>query len=478
MKFEKKYNPGEREIEIRKFWEESGIFTYKPDPEKPVFSIDTPPPYVSASHLHAGHAMSYTQAEIIVRFKRMCGFNIFYPMGFDDNGLPTERYVETKYSLEKNKINREDFIELCLKETDAGIKIYKELWDSLGISVDWNETYSTIDERCRKTSQLSFIDLYKKGLIKRKDEPIQWCTKCETSLAQADIETKETDSEIHDIIFKGPENEDLIISTTRPELIPACVALYFSPGDARYAHLINKKAIAPVSDHEIPILSHKDVDKDFGTGLMMVCTWGDSEDVIKWKEDKLDTRLIFNRDGKMNDTAGEFSGMDYKEARKEILKKLRYSEELISSKKITHQIGIHERCGTPVEFSKSPQWFIEILKNKKKFLELGNELNWYPEHMKSRFDNWVEGLKWEWCISRQRNFGVPFPLWFCKECNEPLIAEYNELPIDPAMKDPTENSICKCGSKQFIPETDVMDTWMTSSLTPMINSRWAYNDKK
>ncbi len=477
MDFPKRYNPTEVEPRTRRFWNETGIYKFNPEDKRPIFSVDTPPPYVSSDHLHVGHAMSYSQAEFIVRYKRMAGFSIFYPMGFDDNGLPTERFVEKKHKINKSKITREDFIKLCLEETRNGAKVYRDLWEALGISVDWDLTYSTIDPRSTATSQKSFCDLHRQGRIQRRDEPITWCYKCGTSVAQAEIETAELESQLNDIAFIGPDGEDLIISTTRPELIPACVSLYVNPEDERYANLIGKKARIPLFDYEVEIRTHPDVAVDFGTGLMMVCTWGDMEDVKKWKEHRLDTRAIFNSWGKLGELAGPYENMTAQNARKAILKDLEEAGRLKKQEKISHIVGVHDRCDTPIEFNHSPQWFVSLLDKKDEYLARGEQINWRPGHFISRYSDWVEGLKWDWCISRQRFYGVPFPVWYCEKCGAPRVADESELPVDPLMKSPPQGTKCvACGHDVFVPEKDVMDTWMTSSLTPLINARWAFDD--
>ncbi len=440
----------------------------------PTFSIDTPPPYVSSAHLHVGHAMSYSQAEFIIRYKRMKGFNIFYPMGFDDNGLPTERYVEKKYKINKSKITRDEFIDLCLKETKIGINTYKELWQALGISVDWDLTYSTIDGKCRKTSQKSFIELYDKKLVERRNEPIIWCPLCRTSLAQADITIEEFDGVLYDIEFISSSEEKLIISTTRPELLGACVAIYANPSDSRYLHLKDELIKIPIYNHTVPVKFDESVETEYGTGLMMVCTWGDAEDVKKWKEHKLETAIIIEPSGKLNEKAGDYKGISVKDAKKVIVEDLKKLSLIKNEKKLKHNVGIHDRCSTAVEFIQTPQWFIPILDYKDKFIEAGNKLNWYPAFMKTRYDEWVQNIKWDWNISRQRFYGVPFPVWYCSRCNQPIIAKEDELPVDPVVSRPKHTDICPiCGNNEFIPEKDVMDTWMTSSMTPFINSNWA-----
>ena len=472
MTIPKQYDPKIFEPKMRELWNRNQVYRYNPHSKKACFSIDTPPPYVSSSHLHAGHAMSYTQAEIIVRFKRMQGYEIYYPMGFDDNGLPTERFVEKKYRVSRNNISRKEFIALCLQETAEGIRVYRRLWNELGISVDWSLSYSTIDKKSQRTAQKSFIDLFRKGLIQRRSEPGLWCIHCATSLAQADLEAYECETELYDIPFFPNNADPLIISTTRPELIPACVALFFHPDDERYQYLHNTQVIAPISGHTVPILTHSSVDPLFGTGLMMVCTWGDSEDVEKWRDNHLETRVIMNSDGKMNDLAGPVAGMHIQKARKFILNLLSEKNQILNSRKLTHFVNTHERCGNPVEFIQSPQWFIRILDFKDEFLKRGEELEWNPEFMKTRFDHWVNGLKWDWCISRQRFYGVPFPVWYCDDCGDPVIPPENILPVDPGSDAIPPGLECPCGSRNLKGETDVMDTWMTSSTTPLIISQW------
>lgn len=469
----KNYNFEKCEQYWRNFWDKEKIYQFDENSDKEIFSVDTPPPYVSAEHLHAGHIMSYSQAEFVVRYKRMQGYSVYYPMGFDDNGLPTERYVEKKYKVDKSKIKRDEFIKLCLKETDIGIQNYKDLWMALGISVDWSKTYSTINNHSRKISQWSFIDLYKKGLVKQLEQPVYWCPRCQTALAQAELDDNEQKSKLNIINFKSEDGGNLQIATSRPELLPACVALFVNPEDKRYKDLIGKKAQVPLFGHKVPILSDNEVDMEFGTGLMMVCTWGDSEDVIRWKENKLETRIIINERGLLTELAGDYKGMNIEEAREAVIGELKKEKLLVRQEDIIHVLNTHDRCNTPAEFVMTKQWFISVVDNKDKFLKSGDELNWFPRHMKSRFDDWVKALKWDWCISRDRYYGVQFPVWYCKDCEEVILPEEKDLPIDPTIDKPKRK--CKCGSGDYIAESNVMDTWMTSSMSPLIISKLVNN---
>ena len=452
------YNIKKREEYWRKYWQKNKVYKFKEKSDKPVFSVDTPPPYVSASHLHAGHIMSYAQAEFVVRFKRMTGYNVFYPMGFDDNGLPTERFVEKKYKIDKSKITRKEFIKLCLKETKIGAENYKKLWNLLGISVDWSQTYSTINKHSQKVSQKSFIDLYKKGLIYRDEKPIMWCTTCQTAVSQADLEDQEKETNLVFIKVKTELGDELTFATTRPELLYSCVGISVYPSDKRYKKYIGKKIIMPLSGTEIEITTDKIVDPDFGTGIVYFCSSGDRQ-FLDWEKNHPIKNKIYllNINGKMNKLAGPYQGLTILEARKKIIKDLEKISALDKAEKLVHTVNIHERCGTDIEYVNSKQWFVKLLENKDDFIKRGNELAWFPEFMRHRYMDWVNGLKWDWCISRQRYYGVPIPVYYDKN-GRVVLAKKSELPIDPS----------ETPKKELTPETDVMDTWMTSSMTPEI----------
>lgn len=466
--FPKNYDFKINEEKWRNNWNESKLYEFNYKEGKPTFVVDTPPPYVSADHLHAGHIMSYTQAEFIVRYKRMRGYNVFYPMGFDDNGLPTERFVEKKYKIDKSKITKSDFIDLCLKETEKGIETYRNLWNSLGISVDWSKTYSTIAPLPTKVSQWSILDLYKKGLLYKKELPILWCPFCGTAISQSDLETKERDSKMNYIKFGLSNGKTGIIATTRPEMLGACVAVYFNPTDERYLNLKDGEATVPLFDFKVPIMTSEAVDKEKGTGLMMVCTWGDQEDLEKWRLDNLPTKNLITEDGKITELGGKYQGMGIEEARKTIIADLAEAGILEKQENIIQSVNVHERCDTPVEFVLSKQWFIKITDNKEKWLEMGKKINWFPAHMYNNYEIWVDSLKWDWCISRQRYYGVPFPFWICQDCGEVILPDEKDLPVNP-FEQSSPISVCpKCNSKNIEPEKDIMDTWATSSCTPFL----------
>jgi valyl-tRNA synthetase len=458
------------EAAARELWESHDIYRYDSGGQGPVFSVDTPPLYVSAAHQHVGHAMSYSQPDFIVRYRRMRGERVFYPMGFDDNGLPTERYVEQAHGVRAADLPRAEFAALCLAETRRVAAHYEHLWRRLGLSVDWSLRYSTIDARCQRTAQTSFIKLYEAGYLRRAQDPILWCPEDRTSLAQADVEDLERTSRLHTIRFGGPGGP-LLIATTRPELLPACVALYHHPADSRYAGL--GPAQVPLFGHEVPVLTDESVDPEYGTGLMMVCTFGDSEDVLKWRRDGLPLRLVVEPDGRLGPLAGEFAGQPLAQARAAIVRALDDAGLLAGSVPVRQVVGVDERCQTPVEFQIRPQWFIAVREHADRFRARAAELEWIPAFMRRRLEDWIDGLRWDWNITRQRYYGVPFPVWFCAACAAPVLARLADLPVDPLADEPPVSACPSCGSGPLEPDPDVMDTWMTSSLTPQVNDGWA-----
>jgi valyl-tRNA synthetase len=466
------YNPKEMEPRIQKFWEDQGVFRFVRDSKAPIYSIDTPPRTLSGT-IHMGHAMSYSQMEFIARYKRMQKYNVFFPMGFDDNGLATERYVEQKYNVSSKEMSREEFINLCLKETVIGGKYFRDVWTSLGISCDWTTLYSTIDEHCRRVAQKSFIELYPRGKLERKEDPITWCPQCETAIAQAELEDKTEETFLTTIRFTCDKN-DLPIATTRPEFLAACVAVVVHPDDQRYKTLPGKKATVPLFQQEVPIIADSRVDMHFGTGIVMICTFGDKTDVEWWRDYQLDTRVMINNDGTLNEAAGIYKGMTLVDARNLILKELKEKNLVVKQERIEHTLNAHERCHTPVEFIIANQWFVKVMNLKEELIKEGRKIQWYPEFMGKRYESWVENLRWDWCISRQRYYGIPFPVWYCKKCGNIMLAEEKDLPVDPVNDDPPRP--CECGSTDFEPETDVLDTWFTSSHTPQIAARWSEPD--
>ena len=460
-----KFDFKEIENKLKTYWEKEKIFKADLNKKK-IYSIDTPPPTVSGA-MHIGHVFSYSQQDFIARFERMFleGKNgsVFYPFGTDDNGLPTERLVEKLNNVRSKDMSREDFIKLCLKTLKELLPGFIQDWKDIGVSCDYSVSYSTIDNNSRKISQKSFIDLYKKKEIYKKEFPTIWCPECQTPIAQAELEDKNEKSLFSTLKFKCG-GKDLFIATTRPELLQACVAVFVNPTDKRYSNLIGKKAKVPLFNFEVPIIADNSATIDKGTGVLMVCSYGDKYDVDAINRYKLNPKLILDKSGRIN--TGEYKGLKVKEARKKILEDLKKENLIIEQKEIDHIVNVHDKCGTPIEFVTTEQWFIKILDKKDKFLEQGNKVKWYPEFMKKRYDNWVNGLEWDWSISRERHFGVPIPVWECKKCGAIILPEEKELPVDPLQ---TKKKCPKCKSEAE-PEKRVLDTWATSSLTPQITS--------
>ncbi|MGC9190445.1 MAG: valine--tRNA ligase [Candidatus Micrarchaeia archaeon] len=456
------YSPSAAEAYLRALWENSGIFKFDENSKKQVFSIDTPPPTISGE-LHMGHMFSYSHADFIARYKRMRGYNVFYPFGIDNNGLPTELLIEKKFNTTAEALGRDKFVKLVQDNISEYVNAYISIMKMLGLSVDWSKTYETISDDVQKRSQLSFLKLIELGRIYRNEEPVLFCPKCKTVISQMELEDKQIESKIYTLNFG-----DLKIATTRPELLPACVAVLVNPEDSRYSSLIGKTIKVPLFDSKVKIIGDQNVEKDFGTGAVMCCTFGDATDVEWYKKYNLDLKIIIDETGHMSNDY--FKGLTIKEARGKIVEDLKAKGIIIDEKPITHNVNVHERCGTEVEFISKKQWKVRYLDLKDKFIELGREVNWHPEFMRVRYENWVNGLKWDWNISRQRMFGVKFPVWYCKKCGKPKFAHIEDLPVDPFVDKPREP--CECGSDEFIPETDVMDTWATSSLTPLINAKW------
>jgi valyl-tRNA synthetase len=474
MTLAKRYHSNEREPALQARWQQEGVYAFDAGHTGPAVTIDTPPPTVSG-HLHLGHLYSYSQTDFIARYWRMNGYNVFYPMGFDDNGLPTERLVERSQGVTATQIGRRAFIERCLQAGAEAIGEYRALWQRLGLSVDWRYTYRTISADSRRASQASFLDLHRRGLIYEQQAPAIWCPTCQTAIAQADVDDLERESSIYTLSFTLENGSELPVATTRPELLAACVAIFVNPADARYEHLTGVRATVPLYGQTVPILTDPAADPEKGTGAVMCCTFGDSADVNWWRMHNLPLVEAIDRRGRMSSAAGQFAGLPVTDARAAIVAALHKAGLLRAHSPVTQTLRVHERCDTPVEFVISAQWFVRILEKKDAFLDAGEQISWHPAHMKVRYRQWVENLAWDWCISRQRPFGVPFPVWHCNGCGKPVLAPDEALPVDPRFEEPPFRSCPHCGSSRFTPEEGVMDTWFTSSLSPQIAGRMQTN---
>ena len=556
----KKSNFLELEDKYKKKWDEEKTYAYQNSSSKKTFVIDTPPPTVSGS-LHIGHVFSYTQTDILARFHRMQGKNVFYPMGWDDNGLPTEKRVQKLYAVrcdpkqsydpsfkaQKNTegtssyqpLSPKNFSSLCQSQVLEDEGQYKKLFRRIALSVDWKHTYKTIGPYAQTLAQISFLDLYNKKLVEHRFSPVLWDTQFQTAIASADIEDREVQGFYHDIAFTGSAGE-IIISTTRPELLPACIAIAAHPEDERYKKFFGKTAITPLFYREVPILPSSHADPEKGTGALMICTFGDRDDVVFWekqfsnKQNGGDILQIIDEEGLLKDIKfdkkpflstkpeeansnySRLKGLRVKQARKKMTELLKENNHLKSEPKACLQhVKFYEKGEFPLEILPKRQWYIKLLDHKNKLLEMGRKINWHPPAMRKRYEQWLQGLNQDWCISRQRFHGVPFPVWY--KVNEKGLTDYKqvivpqtqdlffnkslpydpqtepfsypaehitapakqEFPVNPLTEVPkgfTEEQRGEPGG--FTADPYVMDTWATSSLTPYISSGWLLNSEK
>ena len=543
----------DREVHWRQIWDELEIHSHQRDlPREQNYVIDSPPPTASGS-LHQGHIFSYTHQDIIARFRRMTGWNVVYPMGWDDNGLPTERRVQNFFNVRcdpelpvdqrlqeatgVNKIraildsirphkerikdplpiSREDFIRVCRYVTEEDEQAFKDLFYRMGYSIDWAEEYATIDDRSRRIAQRSFLDLNRQGHVYTAELPTMWDVDFQTAVAQAEVEDREKQGAYHDIEFAvdepGDEQASFTISTTRPELLAACVGVTAHPDDPRYSGLFGKQAITPAFFSRVPIFPSEKADPEKGTGILMVCTFGDQTDVEWWREQNLALKAMLDRDGRVRDMeyGSEWRALDshVEQARanynslvgKRVNQAKRITVELLQDpansatgtgaplqgepQSITHPVRYYEKGDNPVEYLTSRQWFVRLLDKKQELQKKGSEVSWRPDFMYKRYSNWTDGLNADWAVSRQRYFGVPIPVWYPlnergdRDYANYIVATEDMLPVDPTTTPPPGYSEDQRGKPSgFQAEVDVFDTWFTSSLTPQIVARWGDEDDR
>jgi valyl-tRNA synthetase len=488
-----KYDQIALEKKWQKNWQEQKIYHFDFKSSNPSYSIDVPPRYASGP-LHAGHAVHYTHIDFAARYKRMRGFNVFFPLCFDVNGIPIEERVEKKLGITRKDIDRHEFIELCSEFAEKNIKTMTDQFNLLGESMDPSIYYQTNAEYYRRITQISFIDLYHKGLIYKGKFPVNWCPRCMTAMADAEVTYTDRTTKLNTIkfyfkdkppeqIFKyhsiGKDNKGsyVEIATTRPEMLPSCQLVAVHPSDERAPWLVDQILIVPVFDKEVKIVEDDAVDPEFGSGIVMICTVGDKEDLNWVFKYKLPIEMSINEEGKMTEICGSYQGMTIIDARTAVIEDMKKDGFLIKQEVLDQNVGSCWRCKTPIEFINAEQWFLKTTDFKNMVLEKSDEMNWFPEFMKIRLEDWVNSLEWDWVISRQRYFATPIPLWECEHCKEVVVARPEDCYIDPTIDSPHVDKCPKCGG-ELIGSQDVFDTWMDSSISPLYNTFWYRDDNK
>ncbi|MDR2967742.1 MAG: valine--tRNA ligase [Methanobacteriaceae archaeon] len=485
----------------QKQWSENQIYKFIGDGTKPRYIIDTPPAYPTGS-LHLGHVLNWVYIDMIARYKRLKGFDVLFPQGWDCHGLPTEVKVEETHNIKKSDVSRLEFRQMCVDLTEKNIAVMKSQMQSLGFSQDWTREYVTLTPEYMKKTQQSFLQMYENDLIYQGIHPVNWCPRCETAIAFAEVEYSSNETFLNYVMFPSADatnnkqlaskNTDsksnnninnrnqvsskfddngVLIATTRPELMSACVGVVIHPEDERYKHLLGENLTVPISGQNVKIIADSEVDPEFGTGAVMICTFGDKTDVSWVNKYDLDIIEAIDEKGIMTSAAGKYVGMTLNECREATISDLKEKGFITKQEKVDQNVGQCWRCKTPIEILVKKQWFVGVNKLIDEVKVATNSMNWVPDHMKSRLLNWADSMEWDWCISRQRIFATPIPVWFCNDCGKIHLAKIEELPVDPTQKSPSIDS-CECGSKDFTGEEDVLDTWMDSSISPLNVAGW------
>jgi len=488
-----KYDQKAIESKWQKKWQESKVYHFDFDSSKKPYSIDVPPRYASGP-LHAGHAVHYTHIDFAARYKRMCGYNVFFPLCFDVNGIPIEERVERQLGITRKDIDRHKFTKLCSEFANKNIKTMTDQFILLGESMDPSIYYQTDAEYYRRLTQISFIELYHKNLIYKGEFPVNWCPRCMTAMADAEVTYTDRQTKLNTVkfYFKDSQPDQILkyhsigkdkkgiyaeIATTRPEMLPSCQIVAVHPNDERAPWLVDQTLIVPIFGKEVKIVEDDAVDPDFGSGIVMICTVGDKEDLNWVFKYKLPIEMSINEEGCMTDICKKYKGMKITDARAAVINDLNKENLLIKSEPLDQNVGVCWRCKTPVEFVNAEQWFLKTTDFKDMVLKKSDEMGWYPKYMKVRLEDWVNSLEWDWVISRQRYFATPIPLWECKKCNEVVVAKAKDCYVDPTIDKPPVDKCPKCKGELKGCE-DVFDTWMDSSISPLYNTFWNRDDKK
>ncbi len=468
MEVPKSYDSSEVEERWRDEWDDS-LYAHDPDSDAPDYRIDTPPPYPTGN-LHIGNALGWCYMDFVARYKRLQGYNVLFPQGWDCHGLPTEVKVEEEQGVHRSEVPRDEFRQMCIDHTYGQIDEMRDTMDVLGFSQDWSHEYITMEPEYWGKTQRSFLEMADDGYAYQGKHPVNWCPRCETAIADAEVEREEEEGVLVYLEFPVVGDDDVIeIATTRPELLPACGAVAVDPDDERFEEYVGEEVEVPIFGHTAEVIQDEEVDPEFGTGAVMICTFGDKQDVEWWQEYDIDLREAFTKTGELTEIAGEYEGMEIDEAKEAIIEDLEDEGYLYDKESLEQNVGKCWRCDTPIEILSKEQWFIEVRQDE--ILEKAEEVDWIPDHMHSRLVDWTEGMEWDWVISRQRVFATPFPVWYCDDCGSVKFASVDEVPVDPTEEDP-ETPCEDCGGTSFTPEEDVMDTWMDSSISAMHVAGW------
>lgn len=463
------YDPDSVEPHWREQWQEMDVYSYDGDSDTE-YVIDTPPPYPTGN-LHIGNALGWCYMDFAARYHRLAGNDVLFPQGWDCHGLPTEVKVEEKQDIHRTDVPRNEFRDLCIEHTESQIAAMRNTMHMLGFSIDWDHEYRTMDPEYWGETQRSFVRMAEDDYVYRDEHPVNWCPRCETAIADAEVETEEgVDGTLYYITFPGVDNDDIEIATTRPELLAACVSMAVDPDDERYADRIGDTFEVPLFGQEVELISDEAVDGEFGTGAVMICTFGDKQDVDWWMSYDLELRTVFSEDGTLTEAAGEYEGLEIDEAKEAIAEDLERDGYLNDREPTEQNVGQCWRCDTPIEILSKEQWFVKV--DQEEILSTAQDVEWIPEHMYDRLEDWTEGMEWDWVVSRQRVFATPIPAWFCEECGYTHVATEEDVPVDPTDEDPAIGVCPECGGEDWRGETDVMDTWMDSSITPLMIRGW------
>ena len=482
-----------KEKEWERKWEDEKIYKYIGDGSRPRYIIDTPPPYPTGS-IHLGHVLNWVYIDMNARYRRQKGYDVLFTQGWDCHGLPTEVKVEETHGIKKNDVSRAKFREYCVDLTTKNIASMKSQMRAMGYSQDWTREFVTMTPEYMRKTQYSFLKMYENELIYQGKHPVNWCPRCQTAIAFAEVEYSENTTFLNYVNFPpavddsygdikssqesgkqaDPAEDGILIATTRPELMSACVAVVIHPEDERYTHLLGKYVEVPLSHQKVKIIADEEVDPEFGTGAVMICTFGDKTDVTWVQKYDLEVIEAIDETGTLTSAAGRYEGMDLQTCKKQTIEDLKDEGYLLKQEEVDQNVGQCWRCKTPVEILLKEQWFVAVTDLIEKTKDAAEEMKWVPEHMKSRMINWADSMEWDWCISRQRIFATPIPVWYCKDCGKVMLPDPEDLPVDPTVDKPKH--ACECGCEEFIGEVDVLDTWMDSSISPLSIAGWPDED--